>query len=550
MGLALVLNRHMRFSSPIRAAVMMPWIVPTALSSLGWFMIFDPVFSPISWLFKNLGLISKNINFLGDPGLAIASVCWANIWRGVPFFGITILAGLQAVPQELHEAAAIDGASVWHRFRHVTIPSIKGVVLIASLLSIIWTFADFQLIYILTKGGPANQTHIFGTYTYQIGSVGDGNRDGLGHFPLHVPGPRLLRHSASHLFAEGTIIMVGSNVFRAKFFSLFLPLTVYLLFLLFPFYWMLIVSFKPTNDLFEMKFNPFWIQQFTLENYLYLFQNTDFPSWLKNTLIVSVVSTALSLICSVFIGYALARLRFPGSNFLGVGIFLAYLVPPTLLFLPLAQVISSFGLNNTYWALILTYPTQLIPFASWLLMGYFRTIPKEIEESAMADGCSRIQILIRMVLPLSVPGLLSAGIFCFTLCWNEFLYALIFMSSGSMKTIPVGTVSDLIKADTLFWGALMASAVLGSFPIAFIYSFFVKHYVSGLTAGAVKGLMFPSFFLNESGNWGWRKKQDRKNEKTKKCFAQSFESGKAFFGSACARHLARLRGSHRANRGH
>jgi len=250
---------------------------------------------------------------------------------------------------------------------------------------------------------------------------------------------------------------------------------------------MLIVSFKPTNDLFEMKYSPFWIQQFTLENYLYLFQNTDFPSWLKNTLIVSVVSTVVSLICSIFIGYALARLRFPGSNFLGVGIFLAYLVPPTLLFLPLAQVIAEFGLNNTYWALILTYPTQLIPFASWLLMGYFRTIPKEIEESAMADGCSRIQILLRMVLPLSVPGLLSAGIFCFTLCWNEFLYALIFMSSGPMKTIPVGTVSDLIKADTLFWGALMASAVLGSFPVAFIYSFFVKHYVSGLTAGAVKG---------------------------------------------------------------
>jgi multiple sugar transport system permease protein len=236
-----------------------------------------------------------------------------------------------------------------------------------------------------------------------------------------------------------------------------------------------------------MKFSPFWIQQFTLENYLYLFQNTDFLTWLKNTLIVSVVSTALSLICSIFIGYALARLRFPGSNFLGLGIFLAYLVPPTLLFLPLAQVINELGQTNTDWALILTYPTQLIPFASWLLMGYFRTIPKEIEESAMADGCSRIQILFRMVLPLSVPGLLSAGIFCFTLCWNEFLYALIFMSSGSMKTIPVGTVSDLIKADTLFWGALMASAVLGSFPIAFIYSFFVKHYVSGLTAGAVKG---------------------------------------------------------------
>jgi multiple sugar transport system permease protein len=269
--------------------------------------------------------------------------------------------------------------------------------------------------------------------------------------------------------------------------NLYLPLTAFVIFLLFPFYWMIIVSLKPTPDLFDLKFNPFWIQHFTLENYFYLFQNTDFPEWVKNTIIVTVSATSISLVCSVLIGYALARLRFPGSNFLGVGIFLAYLVPPTLLFLPLAQVIATLGLYNTYWALILTYPTQLIPFASWLLMGYFRTIPKEIEESAMADGCTRLATLVRIILPLSVPGLLSAGIFCFTLCWNEFLYALIFMSSGPMKTIPVGTVSDLIKADTLFWGALMASAVLGSFPIAILYSFFVKHYVSGLTAGAVKG---------------------------------------------------------------
>ena len=281
--------------------------------------------------------------------------------------------------------------------------------------------------------------------------------------------------------------MVGSNVFRVRLMNVYLPLSAFLIFLLFPFYWMLIVSFKPTTDLFDLGLNPFWIQHFTLDNYLYLFQETDFPIWMKNTIIVSVAATSLSLVCSIFIGYALARFKFPGSNFLGVGIFLAYLVPPTLLFLPMAEVIAKFNLYNTYWALIFTYPTRLIPFASWLLMGYFRSIPKEIEESAMADGCSRIQILFRIVLPLSIPGVLSAGIFCFTLCWNEFLYALIFMSSGPMKTIPVGTVSDLIKADTLFWGSLMASAILGSFPVAFIYSFFVKHYVSGLTAGAVKG---------------------------------------------------------------
>ncbi len=188
LGLALVLNNRMRFNNPVRAAVMMPWIVPTALSTLGWFMIFDPVFSPISWLLRHFGMISKNINFLGDPNLAISSVCLVNIWRGTPFFGVTILAGLQAVPNELHEAAAIDGAGMWHRFLHVTVPHIKGVVLIAALLSIIWTFADFQLIYVLTKGGPANQTHIFGTYAYQIGlsatEIGMGAAIALYMFPI------------------------------------------------------------------------------------------------------------------------------------------------------------------------------------------------------------------------------------------------------------------------------------------------------------------------------------------------------------------------------
>jgi len=188
LGLALILNGHMRYSNPIRAAVMMPYIVPTALSTLGWFMILDPVFSPISWLLKHFGLITENINFLGDPGLAISSVCLVNIWRGLPFFAITILAGLQAVPNELHEAAAIDGAGMWHRFQHVTMPHIKGVVLIATLLSIIWTFADFQLIYVLTKGGPANETHIFGTYAYQIGlsatEIGMGAAIALYMFPM------------------------------------------------------------------------------------------------------------------------------------------------------------------------------------------------------------------------------------------------------------------------------------------------------------------------------------------------------------------------------
>ena len=188
LGLALVLNTAIPFRNAIRAGVLMPFIVPTALSSLGWLMLFDPIFSPFSWTLRHWGLIARNINFLGTPVLAIVSVMIANVWRGTPFFGITILAGLQAVSAELHDAAAIDGAGAWQRFRNVTLPVILGVILVSTLFSIIMTFADFQLIYVLTKGGPANETHIFGTYAYQVGlsatQIGQGAAIALYMFPI------------------------------------------------------------------------------------------------------------------------------------------------------------------------------------------------------------------------------------------------------------------------------------------------------------------------------------------------------------------------------
>jgi multiple sugar transport system permease protein len=281
--------------------------------------------------------------------------------------------------------------------------------------------------------------------------------------------------------------MVGSNVFSQRLLKLWIPLLLYSVFLLFPFAWMLIVSIKPDQLLLDTRINPFAIISPTLENYRYLLQETEFPRWIWNTLVVTVGATALSLFCSILIGYALGRFRFRGGNTLGIAIFLLYLVPPTLLFIPLSQIVSRFGLYNSYWALILVYPTFLIPFASWLLMGYFRTISRELEDAALVDGATRLQAMTRIVLPLAIPGVLSAGIFCFTLAWNEFLYALVFMGSGDMKTVPVGVVSDLIRADLYFWGSLMAAGLLGSVPVAVAYAFLVDHYVSGLTAGATKG---------------------------------------------------------------
>jgi multiple sugar transport system permease protein len=269
--------------------------------------------------------------------------------------------------------------------------------------------------------------------------------------------------------------------------TIYLPLSLATILLLFPFYWMLITSLKTNHELIDLSGLPFWVFQPTLEHYQFLFAETGFLRWALNTITISVVATAISLTCSVLGGYALARLRFRGSGMIAGAIFVTYLVPQTLLFLSLIEIVRRLGLGNSLWSMILTYPTILIPFGTWLLMGYFRSIPRELEESALIDGASRFRAMTQIVLPLAMPGIISAGIFSFTLSWNEFIYALVFTTSTDIKTIPVGVVTELVKGDVYFWGSLMAGALLGSVPVALIYSLFVDNYVSGLTAGAVKG---------------------------------------------------------------
>jgi multiple sugar transport system permease protein len=265
----------------------------------------------------------------------------------------------------------------------------------------------------------------------------------------------------------------------------YIPLGAFIIILLFPFYWMVITAVKPNDELLSHEGNPFWVFHPTLDHFKKLLFDTSYPDWLLNTMIVAVVATFISLLAAALAAYAIERLRFRGSRQVGLAIFLAYLIPPSILFIPLAIVLQTVGLFNTRWALVLTYPTFLIPFCTWLLMGYFRTIPYELEECALIDGATRWQILVRIVLPLAVPGLISAGIFAFTLSWNEFIYALTFVSDSEIKTVPVAVVTELVEGDVYHWGPLMAGALLGSLPVAVMYSFFVEYYVSGMT-GAVK----------------------------------------------------------------
>ena len=267
--------------------------------------------------------------------------------------------------------------------------------------------------------------------------------------------------------------------------TVYVPLLIFVFVLLFPFYWMAITSVKPDHELLSRDGNRFWVMAPTLAHFKKLLFDTAYPEWLWNTVLVSVVSTGFSLVASVLAAYAIERLRFSGAKHVGLAIFLAYLVPPSILFIPLADVVFQLGLFDTRLALILTYPTFLIPFCTWLLMGYFKSIPYELEECALVDGATRIQILWKITLPLAIPGLISAGIFAFTLSWNEFIYALAFISSVEKKTVPVAVLTQLVEGDVYHWGSLMAGALLGSLPVAVIYSFFVEHYVSSLT-GAVK----------------------------------------------------------------
>ena len=265
----------------------------------------------------------------------------------------------------------------------------------------------------------------------------------------------------------------------------------YIAFSLFPLYIMFITSLKSKQEINNLGASPFWATGITLDNYVYLAENTHFfDYWLLNTFIVTVVSTIISVAVGILAAYALARLRFRGVEAFGVAVFVTYLVPQALLFLPLINVINFIDdfipIRDTYWSLILTYPTFLIPFVTWLLMGYFRTVPFEVEECAYIDGASRMRTLLTIVLPMALPGVACAVLFSFTLCWNEFLYTLVFIQDEVQKTLSVGVLTELVRGDIYFWGSLMAACLVGSIPVIVIYAFFMDYYVSGLTAGAIK----------------------------------------------------------------
>ncbi len=540
MAIALILNSKLPFRSILTGVMLLPWIVPEVVTALTWRSIYDPIFGGLNPILLQLGLINRPVAWLAEPGLAMASVIAVNVWKGIPFYTILLLAGLKAIDREQHEAAEVDGAGAVQRFRHITLPGLRYVIIVTVLLSFISTFNTFGLVYLMTGGGPGGATRLFSILAYEKAIIG--LRFGPGAATAFAMAPimaivifilarvmqpdhagqtekrksyaDLIFNQFSRLWSLVLDVIFLPAQWVSQFFewlskSIFPPpktgqsglsrtqrvrmgmgmrlllLVPMLIFVLFPFYWIFITSFK--TDLQIQRYTSiYWPEPWTIGQYQSLVNNTPFLTWFRNTVIVATSSTAISVFVAALAAYALARLKFTGGRLLTTLLLVTYLLPGSLLFIPLYRILTDLGIINSYTGLILTYPTFLIPFATWVMLGYFRSIPVELEEAALIDGANRLTAFWRITLPLAAPALLSVTLFAFTNAWNEFLFAFVFITSDNLKTLPVG-LQLLVFGDIYPWGRLMAASLLMAVPVVCVYIYAQRYLVEGITAGSVKG---------------------------------------------------------------
>jgi multiple sugar transport system permease protein len=531
MCAGLLLHSQKRFRNLLTGLVLLPWIVPSVVQALTWKSIYDPLFGGLNPILQSLGLIERSVAWLSEPSTAMAAVVAVNVWAGIPFFTVNILAGLSSIDKEMYEAAEIDGANAWQSFLHITLPSLRYVLAVATLLSTIWTFNGFETVWLLTQGGPGNITKVYSILAYQkaIGSLqfGPGTAVAFSLTPI-LAGfilllSRYMRRDVSRedmdvtswqdnvidgigwvIGTIGTIItypfmlilnminqMLPKNTASKKRNTAIaavlrgIGLAILLVFVLFPFYWILITSFKSDLQI-SQRVGIFWPEPWTSEQFYSLFYEEPFMVWFTNSTIVAISTTALSVLVAGLGAYALARLKFFGAQTMQTLLLITYLLPGALMFIPLYQILADLGVINTRLALILTYPTGMIPFATWLLMGYYRAIPEELEHAAMVDGATRLGAFLRVTLPLTTPALLAVTLFSFTAAWKEYLFAFVFISSERLMTLPVG-LATTIYGDIYPWGLLMAASLVISIPVVIFYMWGQRFMVAGLTAGSVKG---------------------------------------------------------------
>ena len=538
MGIALLLHSRLPFRNVLTGLMLLPWIVPEVVTALTWLSIYHPIFGGLNPILMQLGLIDQPVAWLSE--YAMPSVIAVNVWKGIPFYTILLLAGLKAIDREQYEAAEVDGADAIQRFRHITLPGLRYVIIVTLLLSFISTFNTFGLVYLMTGGGPGGATRLYSILAYEKAIIslrfGPGAAVAFSMAPLlfllifvlarvmrrdqgissevkesfmdRVLGQagRVLSAALDLVFLPFELIVeaIGkllkaivpasrtgqprlkrSQRENMNMFGRLILLLPILIFVLFPFYWIIITSFKGTPQIQQME-SVFWPNPWTAEQYRSLIFDTPFVTWFRNTVIVATTSTAISVVFAAMAAYALSRLKFLGAGTITTLLLVTYLLPGSLLFIPLYRTLTTLGLINSHAALILTYPTFLMPFATWVMMGYFRSIPVELEEAAMIDGANRLTAFWRITLPLAAPALLSVTLFAFTNAWNEFLFAFVFITSDSLKTLPVG-LQLLVFGDIYPWGQMMAASLLMAVPVVIVYIYAQRYLVEGLTAGSVKG---------------------------------------------------------------
>jgi multiple sugar transport system permease protein len=542
LAAALMLHQKIKFRNVLTALVLLPWIVPEVVTALSWRGIFDPVFGGLNNALLFLGVIDKGIPWLGTPELALPAVIAVNVWKGIPFFTVTLLAGLKSIDVELYDASAVDGANAWRRFLHITLPGLRYVVVVCTLLSTIWTFNNFGIIYLLTGGGPGGATRVYTILAYEalnglrysaavsvamsmapvlaiiilvlgrymmhsnqrvedvggglgggfirvitwpfrvvlralgfvLGVLNDAIEDGLSAIGRALRG------------ATGRESLAGRRANRRIWrFFLYLALTALVVFELFPFYWVIITAFKTEGQIRAFR-SIFWPEPWAVDNFRQLLDTTNFPLWFRNTFLVAVVATAIAVLVSALGAYALARMRWRGQGPISTLLLVAYLMPGVLLLIPLYKILVALKLVNTLGALMLAYPTFTLPFACWMLMGYYRAIPEELEEAALIDGCNRLQAFFRIILPLVRPALLAVALFSITGAFNEFLFAYVFITSEQWMTIGVG-MAKMVIGDIFPFGLMSAAAIIMAIPVVLLYTLAQRVMVEGLTAGSVKG---------------------------------------------------------------
>jgi multiple sugar transport system permease protein len=536
---ALLIHNLKRYRTIVSAAILLPWIVPSIVQALIWRAMYDPIFGAFNYILLQLHIVSKGLEWLGTPDTALYSVVLVNVWAGIPFFTITNLAGLKSVDPDLYAAAAVDGANAWQRFRYVTLPGIQYTLIVSTLLSTIWTMNNFGTIYLLTAGGPLDSTRVIGILTYERGfSAGDfGSGVAISLITLPVFGAVIwflaaymragTRAEASDVL-EGQLRIVGTVLrpVRLFFTGLFnggeriaewiggglkqirgrgkaqstvgarsgrrfiqgfalTILALLLLFELFPFYFAFVTAFKGLDQV-ESVDSIFWPQPWTLFQFNLLFSETDFGTWYKNTVIVAIVATAVGVLAAAAGAYALSRLRWRGSGLFSSLMLISYMMPGVVMLIPFYQIMAWLHLQNTLYALMVTYPSFELPFASWLLMSYYRSIPEELEDAARIDGANRFQVFFRLILPLSKPALMAVALFALTAAWNEFFLAYILIRSDRFFTLAIG-LFQLIFNDVFPIGEMMAASLLMAVPVLIVYGYAQKFMVEGLTVGSVKG---------------------------------------------------------------